>query len=40
MNDWPVTSDTAYQDCPSRHCAGWLYINDGQVTELIEQYLP
>ena len=40
MTDWPVVSETAYQDCPSQQCAVWLYMNDGVVTELVEQYLP
>jgi hypothetical protein len=40
MVDWPVIVGAAYQECPSDHCAVWLYINDGVVTELVEQYLP
>ncbi|KAA3641735.1 MAG: hypothetical protein DWP92_00755 [Armatimonadetes bacterium] len=40
MADWPSTSSTAIQDCPSDHCAAWIYVNGGTVTELVEQYLP
>jgi hypothetical protein len=38
MSDWPV--DTGLQECPSDHCAAWVYINGGVVTELAEQFLP
>ncbi|GBD84600.1 kelch motif protein [bacterium BMS3Abin02] len=40
MSDWPVIGGTAYQECPGDHCAAWLYVNGGVVTELVEQYLP
>jgi len=40
MQEWPVESDTSYQPCPGSFCAAWLYINGGQATEVIEQYLP
>ena len=45
MLDWPsgVPFGDGYQECsavPMGFCAAWLYINDGIVTELIEQYLP
>jgi hypothetical protein len=40
MSDWPVTTGTPYEECPSDHCTAWLYINDGVATELVEQYLP
>ncbi len=40
MPDRPGTGGTAFQECPSDHCAAWVYVNDGVVTELVEQYLP
>jgi hypothetical protein len=49
MIDWPSSVSAPYplgvswQECsavPMGFCAAWLYINDGIVTELIEQYLP
>ena len=40
MSDWPVTAGSPYQECPSDHCAVWVYVNGGVVTELVEQYLP
>ena len=38
FTEWPV--DPAYLSCPGEHCGVWLYINDGVVTELVEQYVP
>lgn len=38
MTDWPVGA--GYVSCPGEHCAVWLFVNDGVVTELVEQYLP
>ncbi len=38
MSEWPA--GTGYQDCPSDNCAAWVYVNDGVVTQLSEQYLP
>ncbi len=40
MTDWPSSSGTSYQECPGAGCAVWLFVNDGIVTELLEQYLP
>jgi hypothetical protein len=40
MNDWPPSSGTPYQECPGAGCAAWVFVNDGLVTELLEQYLP
>jgi len=38
MTDWPVGS--GYTLCPGEYCAVWLFVNGGEVTELVEQYLP
>ncbi|HSM02802.1 MAG TPA: hypothetical protein VK960_10255 [Acidimicrobiia bacterium] len=38
MTNWPVGA--GYVTCPGDHCAVWLFVNDGVVTELVEQYLP
>ena len=38
MTDWPV--GTGYVDCPGDVCAVWVFVNEGVVTELVEQYLP
>jgi len=49
MIDWPSSASAPYplghswQECsavPMGFCAAWLYVNDGTVTELVEQYLP
>ena len=40
LADWPSTTGTSLQDCPSDLCAVWVYVNGGVITELIEQYLP
>ena len=38
MTDWPVNG--GYTPCPGEYCSVWLFVNDGEVTELVEQYLP
>jgi hypothetical protein len=38
MADWPGP-DEAWP-CPGEYCGVWLYINDGVITEAIEQYRP
>ncbi|HUU61165.1 MAG TPA: hypothetical protein VMX37_02115 [Acidimicrobiia bacterium] len=35
---WP--SPGSLLECPSDHCSVWLYVNGGQATALVEQYLP
>ena len=35
---WPTPD--SFQDCPSDHCAVWLYVNGLQATGIVEQYLP
>jgi hypothetical protein len=40
MGDWPMPSPPGYQECPHDFCSVWLFMNDGEVTELVEQYLP
>jgi len=37
--DWPV-DPSGYIACPDTFCGVWLYINDGAVTEIVEQYVP
>jgi len=38
MTNWPT--GTGYVSCPGTACGVWLFVNDGIVTELVEQYLP
>jgi hypothetical protein len=38
LASWP--SPDSFQECPSDHCAVWLYVNGLQVTGIVEQYLP
>jgi hypothetical protein len=38
-SDWPQVS-TGYTPCPGEFCSVWLYVNNGVVTEVLEQYLP
>jgi hypothetical protein len=35
---WPHPG--SFLECPSDHCSVWLYVNGGQATALVEQYLP
>ncbi len=37
--DWPLDPE-GYIACPSDWCGVWLYVNDGNVTEIQEQYIP
>lgn len=37
--EWPLDPEM-YLACPSDWCGVWLYINDGVVTEAMEQYFP
>jgi len=37
--DWPIGEST-YVPCPGDFCTVWLYINDGVVTDIVEQYIP
>ena len=37
--DWPE-DPAGYIACPSNWCGVWLYVNDGEVTEIVEQYVP
>lgn len=37
--DWPGDAG-GYTPCPGPGCSVWLYVNDGTVTEILEQYLP
>jgi hypothetical protein len=36
---WPTDGPT-YMECPGDFCTVWLYVNDGMVTDIVEQYLP
>ncbi len=38
LASWPT--DASYQSCASDTCAAWIYVNDGRVTAIVEQYLP
>jgi hypothetical protein len=38
MADWPGPDEE--WPCPGEDCGVWLYINDGVITEAIEQYRP
>ena len=37
--DWPAPGPS-YIECPGDFCLIWLYVNDGEVTELVEQFVP
>jgi hypothetical protein len=37
--DWPIDPNL-YVACPDPFCGVWLYVNDGSVTEMVEQYFP
>lgn len=37
--DWPQ-DPMGYIPCPGESCSVWLYVNNGIVTEVLEQYLP
>lgn len=37
--DWPIDPNL-YVACPDTFCGVWLYVNDGTVTEIVEQYFP
>jgi hypothetical protein len=36
--NWP--SPDSYLVCPGEYCAVWLYVNGGEATGIVEQYLP
>jgi hypothetical protein len=38
LASWPST--TSWLPCPGDSCAVWLYVNGGQATGIVEQYLP
>lgn len=35
---WPNAA--SFLACPGEWCSVWLYVNQGKVTELVEQYVP
>ena len=37
--DWPV-DPAGFIACPSDWCGVWLFVNGGEVTEILEQYFP
>lgn len=37
--EW-VDDPEGFIDCPGEWCIAWLYINDGVVTEVVQQYTP
>ncbi|MBT8164947.1 MAG: hypothetical protein KJP22_10055 [Acidimicrobiia bacterium] len=40
LTEWPPDWDRAYAACPGEYCGVWLYVNDGVVDEIVEQYVP
>ena len=38
LTDWP--SPDSFQECPGQYCSVWLYVNGGEITGIVEQYLP
>lgn len=38
MADWPGPDEQ--WPCPGELCGVWIYVNDGMITEAIEQYVP
>jgi hypothetical protein len=36
--EWPHPG--SFLMCPGEYCSVWLYVNGGEVTALVEQYLP
>ena len=39
FDEWPQEGIT-YVECPGDFCGVWLYLNDGLITEIVEQYTP
>jgi hypothetical protein len=39
FSDWPA-DPAGYTPCPGDFCGVWLYVNGGNVTEILEQYVP
>ncbi len=37
--DW-VDDPSGYSNCPGDFCAVWVHVDGGEVTEIVEQYLP
>lgn len=37
--EW-VADPIGYVPCPGQYCLAWLYVNDGQATEVVTQYTP
>jgi hypothetical protein len=40
ISEWPPDWSRAYASCPGEGCGVWLYVNDGVVDEIVEQYVP
>lgn len=38
--EWPLSGEEGVLDCPGEFCAVWLYVNDGVVTGIVEEYFP
>lgn len=36
---WPTGTST-YVACPGEFCIVWLYVNDGVITDIVEQFTP
>ena len=39
FEDWPLDG-FSYVPCPGDFCGVWIYLNDGLITEIVEQYTP
>lgn len=37
--DW-LGAGSTYVDCPGDFCTIWLFVNDGLITDIVEQYIP
>jgi hypothetical protein len=35
-----IEQEGGYVPCPGEFCLVWLYVNSGEVTEIVEQYTP
>lgn len=37
---WPDDASGTYVPCPGESCGVWIYLNNGSITEIVEQYVP
>ncbi|MGF1666618.1 MAG: hypothetical protein ACFCVC_10140, partial [Acidimicrobiia bacterium] len=38
-DEW-IGSPSGYLECPGEWCIAWLFVNEGSVTEVLQQYIP